>query len=106
MVLPLSGAAASAWDAANLTTAITGYLTSRGAPASPVPSVFVMPVAGGGVEVWVTFPPGDDGTAGALTLLVDAQQPAPALVTALTTGAGGSSVTIGTVRVTTQNTAR
>ena len=101
VVLPLSGGAASAADAGNLTTALLDYLTSRDAMSQPAPTVTVLPQAGGGVEVCVTFPPGASGTAGALTLLVDAQQPAPGLVTALGRGAGGS-VSVGTADATTQ----
>lgn len=101
VVLPLSGTSASAADAGNLTTAILDCLGSRDALSDPAPTVTVLPLAGGGVEVSVTFPPGASGTAGALTLLVDAQQAAPGLVTALSTGAGGS-VTVGTADATTQ----
>ena len=102
MVLPLGGASAGAADAGNLTTAILDYLRSRDALSDPAPTVMVLPVAGGGVEVSVTFPPGASGTAGALTLLIDAQQPAPGLVTALGTGVGGTA-SLGTVDATTQN---
>ena len=101
VVLPLGGAAAGAADAANLTTAILDYLGSRDALTVPPPTVTVLPVPGGGLEVLVTFPPGADGTAGALTLLVDAQQPAPGLVTALGAGVSGTA-TLGSVDAKTQ----
>ena len=105
VVLPLSGAAASAADAGNLTTAIRDYLASRDALSDPASTVLVLPVAGSGVEVFVTFPPGAAGTAGALTLLVDAQQPAAGLVTALGTGVSGTA-SLGTVDATTTSPSR
>lgn len=105
VVLPLSGAPASAWDAAALSAATIQYLTSRGAPATSLPTVFTLPVAGGGVEVWATFSSGPNGTAGALTMLLDAQQQLPSLISGMASAAGGV-VSLGTVFTTTTNALR
>ena len=82
VVLPITGPATNIWDTSNLASSILTYLDGRGATTSPPPSIAVVPAAGG-INMAITFPPGSNGTAGALTLLADAEPPLTPLVNAL-----------------------
>lgn len=94
VVLPITGPATNVWDTSSLTSSILTYLDSRVATTQPPPLVAVMP-ATGGVNMAVSFPPGSQGTAGALTLLADAEPPLTTLVNALITATSDNNLVLG-----------
>ena len=94
VVLPITGPATNIWDASNLTSSMLTYLDGRGATTNPPPSVAVVPAAGG-VNMAVSFPPGSSGTAGALTLLADAEAPLTPLVNTLISATADNSLVLG-----------
>lgn len=94
VVLPLTGPATNAWDTTSLTSSILSYLDSRAVRTDPRPSPVIMPTAGG-VDLAVSFPPGSNGTAGALTLLADAEAPLTSLVNSLISATQDNDLVLG-----------